>query len=70
MIYLAHEAITDAERHGFDLIGAFHDAGKLVDAWTIRRVDEPSLKLVSRLMDLKADQITTDDPEGLAAAFA
>jgi glycerophosphoryl diester phosphodiesterase len=70
MIYLAHEAITDAERHGFDLIGAFHAAGKTVDAWTIRRVDEPSIKLVARLMQLKADQITTDDPEGLAAAFA
>jgi glycerophosphoryl diester phosphodiesterase len=70
MIYLAIEAITDAERHGFDLIGAFHAAGKLVDAWTIRRIDEPSVKLVARLMELGADQISTDDPEGLAAAFA
>jgi glycerophosphoryl diester phosphodiesterase len=70
MIYLAHEAITDAGRHGFDLIGAFHAAGKNVDAWTIRRIDDASLKLVARLMELKADQISTDDPEGLAAAFA
>jgi glycerophosphoryl diester phosphodiesterase len=70
MIYLAHEAITDADRHGFDLIGAFHAAGKLVDAWTIRRVDEASLALCARLLDLGADQISTDDPEGLAAAFA
>jgi glycerophosphoryl diester phosphodiesterase len=69
LIYLYWEMVTVAADAGFDLIGAFHKHGKRIDAWTIRTIDEASLKAVERLLSLKVDQITTDDPEGLAAAL-
>jgi len=69
MIYLAHEIIMAADDAGSDLIGLVHAAGRRVDAYTIQRVTPESLALVRRLVALKADQITTDDPEGLCAAM-
>jgi glycerophosphoryl diester phosphodiesterase len=69
LIYLAHEIVTAADDAGVDLIGRVHAAGRRVDAYTIRRVTPESLRLVARLVALKADQITTDDPEGLCAAM-
>jgi glycerophosphoryl diester phosphodiesterase len=69
LIYLAHEIVTAADDAGVDLIGRIHAAGRRVDAYTIQRVTPESLRLVSRLVALKADQITTDDPEGLCAAM-
>lgn len=69
LIYLYWEIITLAADAGFDIVGAFHKHGKGIDAWTIRSVDEASLAVVERLLALKVDQITTDDPEGLAAAL-
>ena len=70
MIYLAHEIIAAADVAGFDLIGACHAAGKRVDAWTIQHVDPRSVARCERLIALGVDQITTDDPEGLAAALS
>ncbi|HEU4546539.1 MAG TPA: glycerophosphodiester phosphodiesterase family protein [Microlunatus sp.] len=70
MIYLAHEIIAAADVAGFDLIGACHTAGKRVDAWTIQHVDPRSVARCERLIALGVDQITTDDPEGLAAALS
>ena len=67
--YLAYELVLEADRDGFDLIGAFHDHGRRIDAYTIRRVDADTLPIVERLLALRADQITTDDPEGMAAAL-
>jgi glycerophosphoryl diester phosphodiesterase len=69
LIYLDYRLVLDADRSGFDLVGAFHDAGRRVDAYTIARADDHSLPLVERLLALRVDQITTDDPEGLAAAL-
>lgn len=69
MIYLAHEIITAADDAGVDLIGRVHAAGRQVDAYTIQRVTPASLAIVRRLIALRADQITTDDPEGLLAAM-
>jgi glycerophosphoryl diester phosphodiesterase len=69
LIYLAHEIVTAADDAGVDLIGLVHASGRRVDAYTIRRVTPESLRLAARLVALKADQITTDDPEGLAAAM-
>jgi hypothetical protein len=40
-----------------------------VDAWTINSVTPQSTDAVERLLRLKVDQITTDDPEGLAEVF-
>jgi glycerophosphoryl diester phosphodiesterase len=69
LIYLAHEIVIAADDAGTDLIGLVHASGRRVDAYTIRRVTPDGLRLVARLVALKADQITTDDPEGLAAAM-
>jgi glycerophosphoryl diester phosphodiesterase len=69
MIYLYYELVLAADRAGFNMIAAFHEYDVRVDAWTIRTVDATTLPLVERLLALKVDQITTDDPEGLAAAL-
>jgi glycerophosphoryl diester phosphodiesterase len=69
LIYLAHEIVTAADDAAIDLIGLVHAQGRRVDAYTIQRVTPESLRLAARLVALKADQITTDDPEGLAAAM-
>ena len=70
MIYLAHEIVLEADAAGFDIVAPIHAAGRRIDAWTIRTVDETTLPKVRRLLALKVDQITTDDPEGLIAALA
>ncbi|KQN78294.1 glycerophosphodiester phosphodiesterase family protein [Devosia sp. Leaf64] len=70
MIYLAYEIVLAADKSGFDIVAPIHAAGKRIDAWTIRQVDSSTIPLIERLLALKVDQITTDDPEGLAAAFA
>ena len=67
MIYLYWEIVTAAADAGFDIVGAFHAAGKRIDAWTIREASPATRPVVERLLALKADQITTDDPEGLLA---
>jgi glycerophosphoryl diester phosphodiesterase len=67
MIYLAYEAVLAADTAGYDLIGAFHRHDRRIDAYTIKTADEATRPIVERLLALKADQITTDDPEGLAA---
>jgi glycerophosphoryl diester phosphodiesterase len=69
LIYLAHEIVLAADDMGVDLIGLVHANGRRVDAYTIQRVMPASLRLAARLVALGADQITTDDPEGLAAAM-
>ncbi|MQB41492.1 glycerophosphodiester phosphodiesterase family protein [Rhizobium sp. ICMP 5592] len=70
MIYLAHELILFADAEGFDLIGAFHAHGLEVDAYTIRAATYEILPKVMRLLALRVDQITTDDPVGLEALVA
>jgi glycerophosphoryl diester phosphodiesterase len=69
LIYLYWEIPLLFFEDGFDIIAAFHAAGKRVDAWTIRQVDADSVAQVERLLALKVDQITTDDPEGLLQAL-
>jgi glycerophosphoryl diester phosphodiesterase len=70
LVYLAWQIVLEADRDGFDMIGAFHEAGRRVDAYTIRQLDAETRPRVERLLELKVDQITTDDPEGMAAALA
>ena len=67
MIYLAYPMVLAAQDAGFDIVDAFHTAGRRVDAYTIKRADAETLPIVRRLLALKVDQITTDDAEGLAA---
>lgn len=70
MIYLHHRIVLDADAQGFDMIGAYHAAGYRVDAWTIPRADTEGLSAARRLLELRVDQITTDDPEGLGGALS
>lgn len=69
LIYLDHALVLAAANDGFDLISVFHEAGRRIDAYTIHRADADGLAAARRLLDLSADQITTDDPEGLASAL-
>ncbi|MFO1208694.1 MAG: glycerophosphodiester phosphodiesterase family protein [Amaricoccus sp.] len=69
LVYVDHALVLAAAADGFDLVAAFHRAGRRVDAYTIRRADPDGLAAACRLLDLRVDQITTDDPEGLAAAL-
>lgn len=66
MIYLAYPMVLAVADDGFDMIGAFQAAGKRIDAYTIKAADETTAPAIWRLLELRADQITTDDPEGLA----
>ncbi|MEO2038621.1 MAG: glycerophosphodiester phosphodiesterase, partial [Martelella sp.] len=64
-----------AADHGLDMIAASHEAGLLVDAWTFNpaRPDDgltvEELETVRRLLELGADQITTDEAPLLEAAW-
>lgn len=66
MIYLAYPLVLFADEEGFDLISAFHAHGKLIDAYTITVANADTAPAVQRLLELKVDQITTDDPVGLS----
>ena len=69
MIYLYWEIVTRSADVGFDIVEAFHRNDKRVDAWTLNRTDAPTVAIAERLLALKVDQITTDDPVGLEAAL-
>jgi len=57
--------VTYSADAGFDIVAAFHAAGKRVDAWTLQAADAETKAIAERLLALRVDQITTDDPEGL-----
>lgn len=67
MIYLHHALVLEADRAGFDIITALHANNRRVDAWTIKTADDTTKPLIQRLLELRVDQITTDDPEGVLA---
>lgn len=64
-IYLEYRIVLFAAEHGFDLVDAFHEAGKRIDAYTLQVADAATARTAERLLELKVDQITTDDPVGL-----
>ncbi|MFN7168172.1 MAG: glycerophosphodiester phosphodiesterase [Pannonibacter sp.] len=70
MIYLDHRLVLAAADRGENLAARFQDAGRKVDAYTIREIGPDTRPLVERLLALKVDQITTDDALALSAAFA
>lgn len=70
MIYLWIKLIELGWSDGFDLIGAFKEKDFQIDAWTVKTIDAQNIALCQRLMDHGVDQITTDDPDALYAAFA
>jgi glycerophosphoryl diester phosphodiesterase len=69
-IYLALELPILARDQGFDLIGAFHARGRRVDCFTLVGDEPDALSTLRNLARLGADQITTDDAEGLWRAWA
>jgi glycerophosphoryl diester phosphodiesterase len=64
-IYLDWRIVTYSADAGFDIVTAFHNANKRVDAWTLQAADAETRPVAERLLSLQVDQITTDDPEGL-----
>jgi glycerophosphoryl diester phosphodiesterase len=70
LIYLDHALVLFAADDGFDLVAPFRAAGRRVDAYTITGAAAAGVAAARRLLALRVDQITTDDPEGLAAALA
>ncbi|NJM83811.1 MAG: glycerophosphodiester phosphodiesterase [Tabrizicola sp.] len=67
MIYLAIPIVLAADDNGYNMVAAFQDAGRRVDAWTMQ---EPDAAVLRRLLDLGVDQITTDDPVAVERAAA
>ncbi len=67
MIYLAYPVVLAAANAGYDVVEAFHAADRRIDAYTIKTADRVMRPTVERLLGLRVDQITTDDPDGLAA---
>jgi glycerophosphoryl diester phosphodiesterase len=65
MIYLDYRLVLFAAEHGFDLVAAFHAAGKSIDAYTLTEASRETAAIATRLLELQVDQITTDDPVGL-----
>ncbi|MBN9008721.1 MAG: glycerophosphodiester phosphodiesterase [Rhizobiales bacterium] len=70
MIYLEWQVVLSAADSGYDMVAAFHAEGRRIDAYTIRNAEAENAAIVERLLPCRVDQITTDDPEGLAARFA
>lgn len=66
LIYLDYRAVLAADRRGHDLIGAFHAAGKRIDAYTLDLHHPKAEESLRRLIELKADQITTNEPDAVA----
>lgn len=62
MIYLNWRIVRLAATRGFDLVAPCHAAGKAVDAWTLNVTEPDAAAMLRLLLDLKADQVTTDDP--------
>jgi glycerophosphoryl diester phosphodiesterase len=69
-VYLDHRLILAAAGRGHDIVADFHAAGKLVDAYTLTGPDETTLAQARALLELRVDQITTDDPDGFARSLA
>lgn len=69
MIYLAYPVVLAAAAASHDIVAALHAHGRRIDAYTLRDSSPPSVAIAERLLALRVDQITTDDPEGLIAAL-
>jgi glycerophosphoryl diester phosphodiesterase len=70
MIYLDLRLPLLAAVQGADLIAPFHRAGKRLDCYTLPATTSATAAIARKLIALGADQITTDDPEGLARALS
>lgn len=70
MIYLDAGLVLSAAKRGFDFAEAFHQHGKAVDAYTLGGAANPGMvPVIDQLLDLAVDQMTVDDPEGIALLY-
>jgi glycerophosphoryl diester phosphodiesterase len=75
-VYLAWDLVLSAEKKGLDLVDICHSAGKKVDAWTFTLADpqagfsDREWESFSALLDLGADQVTTDEAIATELAYA
>ena len=74
-VYLQWRLVLDAAREGLDLIGLCHAEGALVDAWTYTLKNpaggfsDAEWREFSALLDLRPDQITTDEALATERAY-
>jgi glycerophosphoryl diester phosphodiesterase len=61
-IYLDYGLILAANRLGSDIVDAFHRRGHKIDAWTLNSDHPDAVASLKVLVDLRVDQITTDEP--------
>jgi Glycerophosphoryl diester phosphodiesterase len=75
IVYLSWELVLPAKADGIDLIGICHDHGALVDAWTFNPANpeagfsDEEWEKFSALLELGADQITTDEAIATERAY-
>jgi len=69
MIYLHYPLIIAALDAGFDIVGAIHEARRAVDAWTLDTTAPHFATHLRRLVACGVDQITTNEPIALEAAW-
>lgn len=76
MVYLQWEMVLSAADLGLDMVALAHAEGVKIDAWT-HRMQNPSVGFTpaegedfAKLLALKPDQITTDEPIATEAAWA
>ena len=71
MIYLEYRLVLFAAEQGFDLVAAFHEAGRTDRCLYAQPQPTPNPpRIAERLLALEVDQITTDDPVGLERLLA
>lgn len=69
MIYLHYPLIIASLDAGFDIVGAFHDAHRTVDAWTLDTTAPDFSTCLRRLVACGVDQITTNEPIAVQRAW-
>lgn len=70
IIYLHRALVAHADSRGADLIAPFHAVGQEVDVYTFADAGAATCAEIRRLIALRADQITVDDPAAVAASLA
>lgn len=69
IIYLHRALVRQVDLWGCDLIAAFRASQRDVDVYTFESAAPTCIQEIKRLLDLKANQVTTDDPTAIARAF-
>jgi len=68
MIYLEYRLVLSSLAAGFNIIGALHGAGRMVDAWTLDLTSPEAHEALATLMASGVDQISSNDCNAIEAA--